>query len=157
ERDVRVYREPYPRQHPAGGQQRVPLDPHGLGEAQPGLEPALAVRPPVVIDDPLDPPAPHVGLGTVGHDGGVLDGDRLLVAEAVRHPQLQLLAPRRGSAPTLPPAPPVGRCPISRAVPASTPAVRSSPSDQKVPSNRSRSARAASRSTTASTAAAVGI
>src|SRR2546425_11685963 len=47
-----------------------------------------------VIDDPLDPRAPHGGLGAVRHDGGILDRNRLLVAEAVRDPELQLLAPQ---------------------------------------------------------------
>src|SRR3989441_13118512 len=47
-----------------------------------------------VIDDPLDPRAPHGGLGAVRHNGGILDRNRLLGAEAVRDPELQLLAPQ---------------------------------------------------------------
>src|SRR3989442_1610901 len=63
----------------------------------------------------------------------------------------------RGRSSKLPPGPPTGRCPISRAVGASTPpAARSSSSDQKVPSNSRRSAPPATRRTASSIAPAVG-
>src|SRR6267378_6781457 len=55
-------------------------------------EPALVCIAAVLIDEPADP---HPALRPRGHlreDDGVLDDDPLLIAVAVRHPVLQLLA-----------------------------------------------------------------
>src|SRR5881628_2917663 len=65
-------------------------------------------------------------------------------------------ASRCGKSSRLPPGPPIGRCPISVAVGASTPAALSSPSDQNVPSKKTRSAPPATRRTASSIAPAVG-
>ena len=44
----------------------------------------------VVIDDPLQPLASHIGIGTVGDDRRVLAWDRALIREPIRHPSLEL-------------------------------------------------------------------
>src|SRR6266702_1788857 len=65
---------------------------HGLANAQPRFGPALFARPPVMVDDPLNPLLPHLAFGAVGEDQRVLDRNVDLVVEPVRHPALELLA-----------------------------------------------------------------
>src|SRR5207245_1528253 len=68
------------------------LHAHRFAQTQPRFDAALLARPAVVVDDALDPMLAHFTLGTARQDQGVLDGDADLIIEAVRHPQLQLLA-----------------------------------------------------------------
>src|SRR6266516_3472578 len=230
EAHVRVHSEADSGQEQALADQVLALQAHRFAQAQPRLDAALLPRPAIVVDDSLDPLLAHLALGTAREDQRILDRDVDLIIEAVRHPELQLLAGQLapvhplvegmqvvvaafqhaaqptdqhahssnsiasspttmpaastrarsaelrhrigfvllmctrttrfasslGSSSRLPPAPPTGRWPISRAVGASTPAAVSSSSDQKVPSNRSRSAPPPTRRTASSIAPAVG-
>ena len=45
-----------------------------------------------MVDDPLDPLLPHLALGAAREDQRVLDGNVDLIIEAIRHPELELVA-----------------------------------------------------------------
>src|SRR2546426_5740275 len=52
----------------------------------------LSLHDALPIYDALDPMLAHFTLGTARQNQGILDGDADLIIEAIRHPQLQLLA-----------------------------------------------------------------
>ena len=89
---IGVDRIPHRREHPPLGQELVARHAQRLAEPQPRLDPALPGGRAVMVDDPLDPLAPDLDVGTVREDRRVLERDALLVVEAVRDPALQLFA-----------------------------------------------------------------
>ena len=90
EGDVRFADQPDRRQH-------VPLVFHflpGNAEIDPQLNPELDAAGTrlgaVVIDDPPDPLAAHVGVGAIGEDRGILARHDALVRQAIGGPSLKL-------------------------------------------------------------------
>jgi len=92
EAHVRVHGEAHAGQKKTLADQILALHAHRFAQPQPRLDAAFLPRPTIVIDDPLDPLLAHLPLGAARQDQGILDGDADLIVEAVRHPQLQLLA-----------------------------------------------------------------
>ena len=90
--DVGIHRKAHARQHQFLRQQHLAVQPHGLAEAQPGLDTALAARLTIVVDDALNPLAAGVAVRAVGENGRVLHRNADLIVETVRHPTLNLLA-----------------------------------------------------------------
>ena len=93
ERHVRLADEPHA---PAARAARPPSPPAARRAPSPSrihisMPPVPGLRA-VVIDDPLDPVAPDLGIGAVGEDRRVLPRHRALVGQPVGHPSLQLPA-----------------------------------------------------------------
>src|SRR6266516_2592733 len=177
EAHVRVHSEADSGQEQALADQVLALQAHRFAQAQPRLDAALLPRPAIVVDDSLDPLLAHLALGTAREDQRILDGDVDLIIEAVRHPELQLLAGQLAPVHPLVEGMQVVVAALQHAAQptdqhahssnsiasspttmpaASTPAAVSSSSDQNVPSNSSRSAPPATRRTASSIAPAVG-
>src|SRR5690606_39875696 len=88
---VRIDGVTNPGEHAPLAPQLLARQPHRLAQAKPRLDTPFALAGPVVVQDPDDPLAPDVDVGTVRENRRILDGDAPLVIEAVRHPAPDLL------------------------------------------------------------------
>src|SRR6185503_7372033 len=90
ERDIRLADEPHRRQHVALVLHLLARDAERNAEPDPELDPTRSWLGTVVVDDPSNPLPPHIGVGAVRQDRGVLAGYDSLIREAVGHPALEL-------------------------------------------------------------------
>src|SRR4029077_11680 len=90
--DVGVHGKPDARKQATLTEQVVPGNAHGLPEPQPGLDAPLLPRPPVMVDNALNPLLAHLALRAARQDQRVLHGNADLIVKAVCHPELQLVA-----------------------------------------------------------------
>src|SRR4030081_377369 len=92
EGDVRIDRETYAGQHALQRRNLVTRKTARHSESYPCLDAALIAFGSVVIDEALDPFAPHRAIGTIGKNRRVLTRNVALIVVAVAHPSLDLPA-----------------------------------------------------------------